>query len=401
MSKVRAKVKPELLVWARESAGFSQAEAAKKAAVGLESLVDWESSGSEAAPSIPQLRKLAALYKRPLAVLYLSEPPTKFMALKDFRRLPGGGIPDVPPEVVLESRLARERREAVISLAIDAGMQIEEFPLQASLEEDAEAVGDRIRKWLEISLPLSSMHKDAYGHKALKYWRSAIEKKDVLVWQSSRFSSDIVSGFAIFEKQLPIVVVSRKDASPRRRLFSLLHEFTHLLLRSSGISEIDINADLSKAPEEQRVEIFCNAVAAASLLPRDLFLRNSTVGGHSGDEWSDAELESIGRDFGVSREAVLRRLLSFKRTSKQFYEATRERYLREWREQRDRDKSGRQEGIPRNMANEAFSDLGRRFVWLVLDRFYHDRLTLSDVAGHFGVKTKHIPAIEQMSRRSL
>lgn len=400
--KVLAKVKPALLVWARESAGLSQADAATKADVKLEALQDWESGLSpEAVPSIPQLRKLAAAYKRPLAVLYLQEPPKTFQALKDFRRLPGGVTPRMPPEVVVEARIARERRESVLALAADAGAKIDEFGLQATLKDDPEALAQRVRDWLGIHLPLDSSHRDGTGHKALKYWRTAIERKDVLVLQTSRFSSEVASGFAIYESLLPITVISRKDAPPRRRLFSLLHEFTHLALRASGVSEISLDTELSKAPEEQRVEVFCNAVAAAALVPATLLLQHSVVRQH-GDiqSWGDDELALISRDFGASREAVLRRLLTLGRTSKEFYEDTRERYVQEWHKQREREKNSSKDGIPRNMANEAYGDLGRRYIGLVLDQFYHERLTLSDVAGYLGVKTKHIPVIEQMIRKS-
>lgn len=401
-NKVHAKVKSSLLIWARESAGLTQEHAAAKADVKLDALSAWEAeSKSIVPPTIPQLRRLAAIYKRPLAVLYLQEPPTKFMALKDFRRLPGGALPVMPAEVVLDSRIAREHRESILELMKDAGLTVERFALQASLRDRPEAVAETIRKWLGVSLPLASEHKDATGHKALKYWRTAIESRDVLVLQSNRFSVDVVSGYAIYEDTLPIVVVSRKNASPRKRLFSLLHEFTHLLLRASGVSDASLDGDIEKAPEEQRVEVFCNAVAAATLLPKEPFLSNRLIVEHSGEKWSDNDLSSIGRDYGVSREVVLRRLLTFGQTTRIFYEETLERYRREWHENRARERLERGgEGIPRNMANEVFSDLGRRIVWLVLDRYYHDKLTMSDVSGLLGLKTKHIPALELMSRRS-
>jgi len=400
-NRVRAKVKPALLKWARASAGLTHSDAATKANVKLEALLSWESEGEGSdSPTIPQLRKLATAYKRPLAVFYLSEPPTRFMALKDFRRLPGGELPVMPPTVVLDSRVAREHRDAALELAKDAGQDISDFVLRASISDEPDAVAEKIRKSLKISLPLASENRDSTGHKALKYWRTAIENKDVLVLQTDRFPADTVSGYAIYESKLPIVVVSRKNASPRKRLFSLVHEFTHLLLRASGVSDSSIDGDIGKAPEEQRVEVFCNAVAASALLPKEFFLANHLVATHEGTQWSDGDLASIGRDYGVSREVVLRRLLTFGRTTKAFYEETRERYKKEWQEGRIRERQERADGIPRNMANEVFSDLGRRIVWLVLDQYYHDNLTLSDVSGLLGLKTKHIPAIEVMSRRS-
>src|SRR5690606_31999174 len=140
--KVTAKVKPSVLAWARESAGLSLSEAAKRADIAVDALQAWETpSDPQASPSVPKLRKLAEAYKRPLAVLYLPEPPLTFQALKDFRRLPGGGIPAMPAEVVLEARLARERRESVLSLAEDAELAMKAFSLSGTLQDSPEELG--------------------------------------------------------------------------------------------------------------------------------------------------------------------------------------------------------------------------------------------------------------------
>jgi transcriptional regulator with XRE-family HTH domain len=79
-SKVTAIVKPELLVWARQSAGLSLEEAARKGQLSFDRLNACERGESKL--TIAQLRKLAQVYKRPLAVFYLSRPPT-FDALRD------------------------------------------------------------------------------------------------------------------------------------------------------------------------------------------------------------------------------------------------------------------------------------------------------------------------------
>jgi len=77
MSKrIEAIVKPDLLIWARESAGFTKEDAANKLRIKLQRLEDWEAGASR--PTIKQLRKLGQLYKRPIAVFYLDEKPTDF-----------------------------------------------------------------------------------------------------------------------------------------------------------------------------------------------------------------------------------------------------------------------------------------------------------------------------------
>jgi Zn-dependent peptidase ImmA (M78 family)/transcriptional regulator with XRE-family HTH domain len=399
MAKLKAKVKPAVLVWARESAGLSSKLASEKLGIAEEVLSEWE--GGDSAPSIPQLRKMADLYKRPLAVLYLSAPPEKFQPLRDFRRLPGSTLELADSAIFIEERRARQRRELVLELAEELDEPIPPFVLTAALQEDPEAVGDRIREQLGVTDAVQSRWKDREGYDAFNGWRERIELKGVLVFQSDRFSSQEASGFAIWESVAPIIVISRKATTPRRKTFGLIHELAHLLLRASGVSDLEIDGDSKRPPEEQRVEVFCNAVAAAALVPRESLMTNPVVAGHmrGQDEWSDDELSRIAREFGVSREVVLRRLLTFRRTSRTFYIETRERYEREWDEARARQRATRSpEGIPRNMPQEALGNLGRPLIGRVLERYNQDQLTLSDVAGYLGLKAKDVGKVAQMMR---
>jgi transcriptional regulator with XRE-family HTH domain len=96
-------VKPRLLVWARESAGFSTlAQVAHKTKVSEDDLKAWESG--EKLPSVAQLRKLGKVYKRPIAVFFLSEPPRGFSPQREFRRLPRLLPGESSPELLLALR---------------------------------------------------------------------------------------------------------------------------------------------------------------------------------------------------------------------------------------------------------------------------------------------------------
>jgi transcriptional regulator with XRE-family HTH domain len=90
-ARVKSTISPALVTWARETAGFTSAEAAKRLKMDEERLAAWEDPASDQAPSIPQLRKLAALFKRPLAVFYLREAPPRLR--KTLRRLGNASAP--------------------------------------------------------------------------------------------------------------------------------------------------------------------------------------------------------------------------------------------------------------------------------------------------------------------
>lgn len=387
----RATIKPDLLVWARETAGFDLSTAAEKLGVDEEKLVAWELGEDQ--PSIPQLRKAAELYKRPLAVLYLPEPPVTFRPMHDFRRLPDLGLRRFTPELTLEIRMAHQRRELALELFHDAEEEPSTFGLTTSIKDNPETVGTLIRKALKVDYALQSRWRDP--RVAFLAWGSKIEESGALVFQASRIESDEASGFAIWADMLPVMVVNRKDAYPRR-VFSLLHELTHLMLRQSGVSDLD--KDGPRPQEDERVEAFCNHVAAAALVPQDLLLAEPIVAARGGGrhEWSDAEVQSLSLTYSVSRETIVRRLLTLNRASEDFYGRKRRQYAIEFQQQRERDKA-KNDGkpIPRNMPRETVAAFGKPFVRRVIENYHQDRISLSEVSGYLGIKVRHVPAIER------
>jgi Zn-dependent peptidase ImmA (M78 family) len=395
--RIKALATPALIKWARETAGFTTADAAKRLKLDESKLAAWEDAANEDAPSIPQLRKLAALFRRPLAVFYLPEPPAGFQVMRDLRRLPGTGPRSYSPALQIEIRAANERRQLALELAADLEQEIPRFRLAASDQEDPERVGARIRNALGVTSDLQLQWRDNDGRAGFNGWRSRIEQMGVLVFQPSRFASDEASGFAISGNSLPVIAVNRNDALTRRT-FSLLHELAHLIIHVSGVS--DLETDENRPPEDQHIEVFCNQVAAAALMPRDTLWGEQQVVRHGSrsTSWSDDEIRELARRFNVSREALLRRLLTFNRTTDEFYQQKRVQYANEYAALRARKKE-QLEGaeIKRNMPQETISNFGRPFVRMLLNNYYQDRMTLSEVSGYLGLKVKHIPKLEQVA----
>jgi Zn-dependent peptidase ImmA (M78 family)/DNA-binding XRE family transcriptional regulator len=389
--RVRALVKSEILKWARKSAGFEIEAAAKKIQVKPEQLASWEDDDGR--PTINQLRKMATAYRRPLSVFYLQEVPTTFQVLRDFRRLPGDGLRQYSPALLYEMRFAQQRRELALELLEGIDETPIPFILSTSLDVDPENLGTIIRRELRIAYALQVAWRDQ--RIAFNTWRAHIESLGVLVFQMGRVSPDEVSGFAISEEIFPVIAISRKDTPFSRRTFSLLHEFAHLMLRQSGVSDPDVDA--ARPPEDQEVEVFCNHVAAAALMPRERFLGEDILQLRFGRaEWADDELEELAKVYSVSREAVVRRLLTFDRTTEDFYQRKREQYHaeRELRKARERAKLQEQEYRP-NPPRDAVSNYGKPFIRLVLNNYYQDHITLSDVSSYLGLRVRHVPKIEQ------
>jgi len=278
-------------------------------------------------------------------------------------------------------------------LASDLDEEPLQFELSAKITDDPEAVGAKIRTTLGVSDELQAKWKDADGRAAFTAWRTRIEDAGVLVFQTTTFTSEEASGFAISSGTLPVIAVNRKDPVTRRT-FSLLHEFAHLMLRVSGVSELE--TDVTRPPEDQRIEVFCNHAAAAALIPRASLLAQPAVIEHGvrSVAWKDGELADLARLYGVSREALLRRLLTFGRTTPEFYSLKRAQYNAEYALIKKREKEVKKD-MKRNMPQETISTIGRPLVRMLLGNYYQDRLSLSALSGFLNLKVKHIPKLEQ------
>jgi Zn-dependent peptidase ImmA (M78 family) len=259
--------------------------------------------------------------------------------------------------------------------------------LTADLNEDTEAVGARIRTALGITLSNQTKWRDYYT--AFNAWRSAVEGKGILVFQFSRINSDLMRGFSVAETVVPVVGLNRGEA-PQARSFSLLHEFTHLLLRISGVC--DFGED-NRPPEEQRVEIFCNAAAAAALVPISSLRAEPLIAAHPNRprEWEDEIVSSIGARYKVSREVTVRRLVTAGLATREFYARKRAQYLAEQRRRKEQEAD---KAVPEKGGRRAAARLGLPYGRLVLSSYYQDLITLSDVTNYLGMKLSYLPDFE-------
>lgn len=383
--RVSEVVKPALLRWARETSGLAADEAAKKIGVKPARLAEWE--GGTLRPTVAQLRKAASVYKRPLAVFFLGDPPVQPVPLHDFRRLSAGTPSRPSSELFLEMRRARRRRAVALDLLGDLERSVPEFPLRAALDDDPEEVAARARAWLGVSPEDQARWAGAY--EPLSAWLTVLEARSVLVFQTSEVSLEEMRGFSLNERRLPVIVLNAKDA-PRGRVFTLMHEFTHLMLSQGGVCD-PLRVGRHARTADERVEVYCNRVAGAILVPRDALLGHSLVAPVRGRrEWSDEVLGRLADQFAISREVVLRRLLILGLTTGDFYDRRRGEYLARYQALAARARE--REGFP-PLFRVVVRDNGRRYTRLVLEALDRERITLADVSDYLGVRLKHLDDI--------
>ena len=383
MDRTEANPTPSVLVWARESAGLSVELAAKKAAVKVERLSAWESGQQR--PSFAQLRKLGSVYKRPLAIFYLAEPPHRFHPMHDFRRFAESGGTGQSPELTLEIRRAHDRREWALELLEGIEEEVPQIDASLSLSDNAEDASATIRKLLGVTLERQRNWRTEY--EAFREWRLLIETAGILTFQANGVELSEARGFSIALRPLPVAVANIKDA-PRGRIFTLVHEVAHVLLSDGGICDLHESADDGAS----RIEAYCNRVAGATLFPRSAVLASEIVRQHrKGDViWRDAELAALSREFGGSREAALVRLVTLGLTTDQFYREKREEFLKLYAELREKKKEGF--APPHEVA---LTSAGPTFTNLVIESFNRERITASDVSDYLQVRLKHLSDIQR------
>lgn len=354
-------------------------------------MLAWEAGDEQ--PSMAQLRDIASRLKRPTATFFLPQPPDAPVRRPvDFRSLPAQELSPVSPALALELRLAKLKRDDALELAQDMDMEPPRFTLEATQREDPERVGQRIRDLLQVPPPGHQVWREKYS--ALKAWREASERLGVLVMQVSGIPTTEMRGCAIAEFPLPIVLINSTDA-PAGRTFTLLHELTHLALRQDSLCDL-VEGQPFRSQATERLEVFCNHVAGAALVPLSTLLESPAVLENrrltDDGSWPDASLVGLARLFGTSTEVVLRRLVIAGEASPDFYA--------QWRRQQGVQNGGSEEGGYVEYFRRVLNHNGRVFTRLVIDAYQKEIITGSELSRMLGTKLSHLPKIEHEVLRS-
>jgi Zn-dependent peptidase ImmA (M78 family)/transcriptional regulator with XRE-family HTH domain len=372
--RIEAIINPELLVWARDSASLSVDAAAKKAQVRPELLAEWETGAAR--PTVNQLRLLAEAYKRPLAVFYLPKPPKSFDALHDFRGT--GTAAKESPALAYEIRRAYERREIAHDLLDELGETTSAAKLAARTTDPPDKVATALRAMLEV--PLARQRQWNSEYTAFTSWRDAIEDSGIFVFQTTGVPVGEARGFSISIQPLPVIAMNGKD-SYAGRIFTMMHELAHLSLREGGICDLD----------EHGLEAFCNAVAGSLLVPSDALLADAEVrGAAKPTSWPEETIQRLAKEFRVSREVIVRRLLTVGKTTSSFYELKRRAYASE-------PKRPPSTGGPPPPAL-AVARAGKFFTGVVVRSYTEGRITSADASDFLSLKLRHLPEVMKAFR---
>ncbi len=369
-------VESGVLKWARETIGKSIEEVARRLDLSEAVVEKWERG--EKRPTLKQLRDLSTFYKRPLAVFFLPAPPAEAPMPTDFRTLPKTPRKPFSEKTLLAMRRARRLQSLTRDLnkGLDRESRVEIG--RATLVDKPAVLAARTREHLAVVPEKQYAWKDeavAFGE-----WKRRVEECGVLVFELP-FPIEEGRAFSFADSDQPTIALNSSD-STNGRIFSLFHEYGHLLLGQSGI------CDLSE--EGKVVEQFCNRFAGELLVPSQVLLAHPAVETHGTlTVWKDDDLQQMAREFKVSREVILRRLLIVGRTTERFYQQKR----KEWELPPRKRKGGKR--IP---SKQCVRQNGVPFTLLVLESARQEKITYRDVSDYLSVGLKHLPAVESLVR---
>lgn len=391
MTTERIPIEPTVLVWARESIGLTQDAAAKKLNVSSRTIAKWESG--DLYPTIVQLRKAASQYKRPLVVLLLPEPPEDFDALRDFRSLPTTEASEWSPELHAEYRRVLEQREVVLELAeLTEGVipEVRELP-HLSLGMAAEDAASTLRSHFGVTT-----HEFGDPYEALSTWTGAIENSGLLIVHTRGIDIAEMRGFSISEWPYPVIALNGSDY-PRGRLFTVLHEVVHLALNAGGLCDLHEEGGRKVAAEIDRLEHYCNQVAAGIVMPEAAVLGEPEVSSATADNaWTLPELHRVAQRYSVSSEAMLLRLVTLGKATWKTYRQRKPELDAEYAASKERERQRRREkaGGP-TYYRVKVRDLGKGYVRSVLDAFHSRQISSLDVTDFLDVKFGQLERLER------
>lgn len=375
-------VQPSVIRWARESMGMSIEDVAHKLKKSSEEVVAWESEGG-VSPTYSQLENLAyKVFKRPLAVFFLPSPPDEIPPVREFRTLPDTDLQTLHADTYLQVRKAHAYQltlKEIFNGSNPSGRQIwKQAPLSMQLSVEAQAL--TVRKALGISLEDQLAWKS--DELALKRWREAVEAQGIFVFKAP-FKQKDISGFCLLDTDLPLIYLNN-STTKTRQIFSLLHELAHLLINVSGISKFETSYVNRLPMAERKIEQFCNKVAAEILIPSADFIQQ--IAGFPGDAElvQDHLYANLANRYGVSREAVLRRLLDMGRVSQAFYEQK----AKFWASQKKAAGGG-------DWYASQNTYLSERFAREVIGRHYRNQISVEQASEFLGIKAKNFSGLEQ------
>ncbi|HHT24571.1 MAG TPA: ImmA/IrrE family metallo-endopeptidase [Clostridiaceae bacterium] len=309
----------------------------------------------EKTPTFNQVETVSKATRIPFGYFFLKEPPEEDMSLLEYRTVDSIEL-ETPSRDLLDTIHEMELiQDWIKEDLLQKGIDPLKFVGAKDVNSDVNDFVNYSRNILGLDLKWFLQGKSSYD--SFRYLRNAISDAGVTVMMSGivgnnthrALSVDEFRAFTLIDELAPLIFINGND-SYNGKLFSLLHEFNHIVLGENSF----YNDRYSRQQDVSKAEVLCNAVAAEILVPNQLFL----------DEWQELEdteasekIEVIAKSFRCGTIVIARRALDARLINRNTYNVAVSAAIKDFREQRKN-----KESVGGHYYNTLVSRIDRRFL---------------------------------------
>lgn len=295
---VRVEVASSVIQWALVRSGKAEELMDK-----FPEIQDWISGKKK--PTLKQLESFADKTYTPLGCFFLQNPPDEELPIQYFRTFNDQTAGREYSRNLLHTiQLMQKRQNWLREYLIEEGYAPLKFVDSVKDNEIPAKVANKIKKELQLNDDWAS--KQPSWEHALKILRNHAEDAGIMVVRNSVVGNNThrkldpleFRGFVLVDNYAPLVFINGADAKAAQ-MFTFAHELAHIWLGVSAAFDLR-----NLQPADNKVERFCNMVAAEFLVPAKELKQY----------WYDVPkdrdpFEVLARIFKVSQIVVARRAL--------------------------------------------------------------------------------------------
>jgi len=386
------KVNPDIIRWARETAGLTLEEAAAKLKLhqargisAVDRLAALESGDPQ--PTRSLLTRMAKQYRRPLLTFYMTAPPRKGDRGQDFRTLPDDHSD--ADEALLDALIRDVKaRQSMVRAMLEDEEGTEPLPFVGSMKisQGVSAVSSAIKEAIHVDI--AEFRAQGSPDDAFRLLRDRVEAAGIFVLLIGNLGSyhtaidlETFRGFALADDIAPFVIINEEDAHSAWS-FTLLHELVHIWLGQTGVSG---------ARAEISIEKFCNDVASEFLLPSSE-LAQVGIDRQTRFETIQRRIGGFAQDRNLSASMVAYKLHRIGRLDFQTWRRLSQTFREMWVAQRNKERTRAREhenGGPTYYIVRRHR-IGRALLELVGSMMRAGAITTSKAGTLLGVKAKNV-----------
>lgn len=304
----------------------------------LDLLSQWRSGTKK--PTFRKIEEISRKTHIPFGYFFLNSPPQEDISLIDFRTIDSENLQNPSRNLIDTINTMQRAQDWMADYYEENGYDPSPYVGCCHIEDNHETIADNIRSTLGLKIDWFKRFQDSAD--SFRFLRNIISSLGILVMRSGivgnnttrKLNLNEFRAFTLINVYAPLIFINSNDTD-NGRLFSLLHELTHVWLGKNSL----YNEPYASQENVSTLEQKCNAVAAEILVPDKLFV----------ESWREyrrydlTTLRELSKYFRCSRFVIIRKALENGFVSKNIFVDTvmllKQEY-QQWRNERRTKKGG-------------------------------------------------------------